>query len=142
MNILEILNKYKDDKYKKFQEKICFTNYEILGIKIPMLRKISYKLIKDYNNDILLNYDYSNYFELILTQGFIIANIDINIKERLELITKYLAKIDNWAICDTFCSELKLVKNNKEILKKNIIKDFILLFYYNIILMINILIMF
>ena len=128
LNILAIINKYKDEKYKLFQEKICDTKYDIIGVKIPILRKISKYLIKNYSIEELLNYQYETYFELIIIEGFIIANIDIDNNKRLELITNYLNKIDNWAICDTFCSELKFIKNNLqiflnylEIIKNNIV---------------------
>ena len=49
MNILNLLNPYIDQKYKTFQEKICQTKYEILGVKIPILRNIAKKLLKEYD---------------------------------------------------------------------------------------------
>ncbi len=114
MDILNIIKKYKDDKYKQFQEKICKTKYEIIGIKIPILRKISKDLIKNNNTDELLCYNYDKYFELIIIEGFIIANINVDYNKRLMLISNYLKKIDNWAICDTFCSALKFIKKDLE----------------------------
>ena len=48
MHIKDILNKYIDNNYKLFQEKICQTNYEILGVKIPILRNVAKKLLKEY----------------------------------------------------------------------------------------------
>ena len=31
----------KEDKYKEFHSKLCFTKYEILGIRLPIIRKIA-----------------------------------------------------------------------------------------------------
>ena len=44
--------------------------------------------------------------------------IGLNSKENFNVIKKYIEgyipKIDNWAICDTFCAGLKIVNQNKE----------------------------
>jgi len=114
MNINQKLNNYIDDKYKNFHKKICQTNYEILGVKIPLLRKIATNLLKDYSYQDILNNLENKYYEHIMLEGFIIAKANLNYQERLKLITNYLSKIDNWAICDIFCSELKFINNNKE----------------------------
>ena len=41
MDIVNYLISIKDDKYKEFNLKIINTKYEILGIKMPILRKIA-----------------------------------------------------------------------------------------------------
>lgn len=114
LNIDNLLNCYIDKVYKKFHEKLCHTKYEILGIKIPILRKISKDLLKNYNYiEIINNLNYK-YYEHVMLHGFIISNVKINYKDRLILISNYLDLIDNWAICDIFVSELKFVKKNQE----------------------------
>ncbi len=114
MNISDYLNPYIDKNYKLFHERICQTKYEIIGIKIPILRKISKLLLKDYNTYEILNSLNENYYEYVMLQGLIIANAKVSFEEKLDLINKFIPKIDNWAICDIFCGELKFIKNNKE----------------------------
>ena len=50
----EYLNNLKniaEEKYKNFHKKLCFTKYEILGIRVPVLKKISRKILKtDYKS--------------------------------------------------------------------------------------------
>ena len=114
MNLNSILNEYIDTKYNEFNKKIVKTKYTMLGIKIPILKKIAKDLLKEYNyQDILNNIDNSIYEHIIL-ECLIISYINIDYKERLKLIDKFIPKIDNWAICDTFCSSLKIVNKNKE----------------------------
>jgi len=114
MNIDNILKEYIDKDYKKFHEKLCHTKYEILGIKIPTLRKISKELLTKYNyKDILDKLNY-NFYEHVMLHGFIISNLKIDYKEKLALISNYLELIDNWAICDIFVSELKFIQKNQE----------------------------
>ena len=40
----------------------------------------------------------------------------MNVEERLNYIESFVPKIDNWAICDSFCNTLKFVNKNKEIM--------------------------
>lgn len=115
MNILEILNPFIDNDYKKFHTKICQTKYEILGIKIPTLRKIAKKLVKKYDYLELLNNINNDYYECVMLKGLIIGNIKISFEERIKLINEFLPLIDNWAICDIFISELKFIKEDPQL---------------------------
>ena len=110
MNILEIFNPYIDNKYQLFQKRICHTKYIILGIKVPILRKITKDLLTNYNYQDILNLD-NNYYEVILIKGIVIASVNISYQEKLLLIKDYLDLIDNWAICDIFVGNLKMIKD-------------------------------
>ena len=115
LDIQAILNKYIDTDYKKFHEKLCHTNYEILGIKIPILRKIAKDLLKKYDYErIKINLN-NNIYEYIMLEGLLIGNLEVCYPNKLILIDNFLPKIDNWAICDIFVSELKFIKNNLDI---------------------------
>lgn len=105
---------YIDKDYKNFHEKICKTSYEILGIKIPVLRQFTKDLLKQYHYQDLLNNLENNIYEHIMLQGLIIANVKISFDEKLNLIKTFLPKIDNWAICDIFCGDLKFIKKYQE----------------------------
>jgi len=114
MNIELLLTEHINNDYKLFHKKICHTKYEILGVKIPILRKISKDLLKKYNyQDIINNLDLK-YYEHVMIYGFIIANVKVSYEEKIKLIDNYLPLIDNWAICDTFISELKFINKYKK----------------------------
>ncbi len=107
LNYLKNLN---NPKYQEFQKSICFTKYEILGIKIPLLRQIAKSIAKTNIID-FLNLCESNYYEEVLIEGLVIALLkDEEIFD--QYFIKYLEKIDNWAICDTFCNSIKIVSKN------------------------------
>ncbi len=110
MNLQDILS-LKDSKTKEFNSKIINTKYEILGIKIPILRKIVNKLSYP---EILNLFTYENkYYEIVLLKALALGKIK-SIKELEPYFYQYLPLIDNWALCDTLCSSLKTVKENKE----------------------------
>ncbi len=108
---LDYLYSIKDIKYKEFNSKIITTNYEILGIRIPILKKISKEIFKgDYKS--FLNIP-NKYYEIVMLKGFIIGCIN-NLQELDNYFNDFIKLIDNWAICDSFCASLKIVKTNRE----------------------------
>lgn len=100
----------KEDKYKEFHSKLCFTKYEILGIRLPIIRKIV-KQISKTNYEDFLKLTKSNYYEEVMIEGLVISNIK---EEQLfnKYFNKYITKIDNWGICDSFCNSLDIVTKN------------------------------
>ena len=100
------------EKYKEFHSKLTTTKYEIIGIRMPLQRKIAKEICK---GDIIsfLEFDSSNYYEEVLIRGLILASIKDK-KVLLKYLDSYVEKIDNWAICDSFCNSLKIVVKDKE----------------------------
>ena len=100
----------KEDKYKEFHSKLCFTKYEILGIRLPIIRKIA-KQISKTNYEDFLKLTKSKYYEEVLIEGLVISTIkDESIFDKY--FNKYITKIDNWGICDSFCNSLNIVTKN------------------------------
>lgn len=103
----------QDLDYQKFHSKITKTNYKIIGIRVPLMRKIADNIYKGNYLKYLESYD-NNYYEEIFIRGIVISKIkDINIL--IKQMKEFVLKIDNWAICDSFCNSLKIVNKNKDI---------------------------
>lgn len=114
MNISEKLFQYSNKKYRDFSKKLITTKFTMLGVKTPIIKKTAKELLKQYDYQDILNNISNDYYEEILLEGIIIANSKIDINNKIDLIDKYITKIDNWAICDTFCASLKCVAKNKD----------------------------
>lgn len=54
------------------------------------------------------------YFEEVMLQGLVIGYADMDIDERLDYITTFVPKIDNWSVCDRFCGGLKCTKSYQQ----------------------------
>lgn len=113
-NLRENLFKLADDKYRDFHSRLCPNVDNIIGIRAPKMREIAKKIIKDDWRDFLANSE-ENYYEEILIKGFVIAYSKCDEKERLKYVEDFVPKIDNWAICDSFCNSLKFVSKNKKL---------------------------
>ncbi len=106
----------KDDEYKEFNSKLCpDTNKEMLGIRVPILRKLAKQILKENNDwDEFVKRDNTIYFEEVLLQGLIIAYSKKDLKEKEIYIKKFIPKIDSWAINDTFVPTLKIKDQDLE----------------------------
>ena len=109
--IREELINLADEKYKKFHSNLCPGVDNILGVRLPILRKISKDLSKNNYKDYLDN-DSIKYYEEIMVEGLIIGYIKVDNETRFKYIRNFVPKINNWAVCDSFCNNLKFTKKN------------------------------
>lgn len=107
VNVREELFKLQDLQYRDFHSKLVpnLSKDKIIGVRIPELRKLGKKLD---DNDFEWEY-----YEEIMLHGFYIGYAKLSYEKRLELLTEFVPKINNWAVCDCVCSTLKFVKNNQ-----------------------------
>lgn len=110
------LLKMQDLKYREFHKKILGdNNIALIGIRVPILKEYAKKISKENELEFWLNNIEENYYEEIMLKGLIIGdykNLTYNELERY--IRYYVPKISNWALCDTFCSNLKITRKYKE----------------------------
>lgn len=110
-DIKKYLNDNIDLKYRHFQLGLLPKNTNILGVRMPILRKLAKKVslgdYKPYLKDTL------NTYEEIMLQGMVIGNLDVSFDELVSYIDDFVPKIDNWAICDSFVASLKLTNKYK-----------------------------
>ena len=104
-----------DDKFKTFHSRLCPNTDNIIGVRLPLLRQLAKRNCKGRLEKFLSN-SKEEYYEEILINGLVIAYAKCDVEERLNYIESFVPKIDNWAICDSFCNTLKFVNKNKEIM--------------------------
>lgn len=104
-DIRKILIEMSDQKYKDFSEKLIPSCNNMLGVRIPELRKLAGKIISEYGISSLEGEDI--YFEEKMLRGFIIAGLKLTTEERFVYIKNFIPKITDWSVCDSFCSSLK-----------------------------------
>ena len=113
--IKQKLFELSDKRYKEFHSNLCPGTDNIIGVRVPILRNYAKELFKENDWKKTIEQIDSEYYEEIMLQGMLIGqakNEDINII--LKYVENYVPKIDNWAICDVFCSGLKITKSHKK----------------------------
>lgn len=110
--ILKRLKKLSNKKYKDFNAKLIPGTNNILGVRIPILRNLAKELYKNknFNTNEFLRIQDNSCMEFTMLQGFIIGLKKVSKEEFFTDIMNFVPKINNWAVCDTFCSSLKLTK--------------------------------
>lgn len=115
--IRKILLENSDEKYRKFSSSLIPNTDNLLGIRIPFLRKFAKDIAKTCAEEFLREKK-CEYFEETMLQGMVIGLVKTDIAQRFELIKDFLPKIKNWSVCDCFCCSLKFTKDNrKEVLE-------------------------
>lgn len=109
---LDYLYSLKDEKFKDFSTKIIVDN-TLIGVRTPILKSISKNIFKGNYKDFLKICKPKTYEEKLI-YGLVIGNINDFNKETIKYVNKYSKMINNWALCDLFCSNLKFIKNNKK----------------------------
>lgn len=118
---VQYLVNQKDEKYKEFHSSLVLNSkYEMIGIRVPLMRKIAKEIAKT-NIEEFLKYAQDNYYEEIMIQGLAISHIK---DESLfnKYFKEYISKIDNWSLCDTFCSAIKIVEKSEDKYFKEAVK--------------------
>ena len=105
--ITNILKNKADTKYKNFAQKLILHNVDMLGVRLPELRKIAKVLAKENKADILQHKVPTKFFEEKMLLAMAIGYIACDLKSRLKSVAKFIPKIDNWSVCDSFCATLK-----------------------------------
>ncbi len=81
----------------------------LLGVRLPALRRLAHEIVRGNWRDYLQNASDQS-FEEILLQGMVIGLIPEGPQTMFPLVEAFLPKIDNWSVCDSFCSGLKLAR--------------------------------
>lgn len=114
INIREQILELAEDEYKKFSSSLLPGIDNLLGVRLPALRKIAKEIAKRDWRSYLENAD-DTYFEEIMLQGMVLGYVNENdIEDVLGYIFDFVPKINNWSVCDSFCAGLKMTNKNKE----------------------------
>ncbi len=98
-----------DPKYKAFNEKLIPGTETAYGVRTPEIRRMAKAIAKNSPEDFLA-VSRPDSFEETLLRGIVIATMKAEMNRRIALTQEFLPLIDNWAVCDLFCSSFSLKK--------------------------------
>lgn len=99
--------------YQAFTSKLIPGVDNILGVRLPALRKMAKEIAKQDPLAYLKEATEDTHEEVML-QGMVIGCINSDIDTVLSLVAEFIPKINNWSVCDSFCAGLKITKKYKE----------------------------
>lgn len=107
--IRDELYKNMDTEYGKFTASLNPGCGNIIGVRIPVLRKMA-KEIASVNWKEYLDNAVDDTFEEIMLQGLVLGYAKGKIDDILVYTEEFIPKIDNWSVCDTFCNTFKIAR--------------------------------
>jgi 3-methyladenine DNA glycosylase AlkD len=112
MNVRDELFRNKDDAYNDFNRSLVPGAGKSIGVRIPVLRGMA-KDICDGDWRGFLDRHQCEYMEELIIRGIVIAQAKMPFSEGADRIGSFVPLIDNWAMCDVFCTSWKIPRKEK-----------------------------
>ncbi len=106
IDVIKFIKQNADLKNADFNKKLIPTQFEIFGVRIPVLRKFAKEIEPEF-----IELEKITCLEEVLLYGFSAGNYKTE-SEQLEYLNNILPYIDNWCSCDCIISTLKKLKGN------------------------------
>ncbi len=108
------LQEMAEEQYRLFHQKIVKGERQIIGVRMPTLKKIAKEIVKGNYMDFIKT-SIPVYHEEVVLLGIVIGTSTMEYTDFLMEMNDFIKKIDSWAICDAFCASIKKqVQNNKQ----------------------------
>jgi 3-methyladenine DNA glycosylase AlkD len=119
---LEKLMELSDEKNAKFIARLVpnIDSSTIIGMRSPQIKNLVKELKNDPNKEIFLKELPHKYYEENVLHASIISTISKDINTTFEYIDAFLPYVDNWSVCDSMVSSLKIFKKHTNIVKEKV----------------------
>ena len=105
--LIEQLRSYAEADFATFQRKLIFTKQKILGVRTPILRKLSKRFIT--KTEEVLDFP-DDYYEVTFIK--ILTVSALKYEQFILYVEKCVSLMDNWATCD--CFKAKCIDTHKD----------------------------
>lgn len=99
--------------YRAFSCKLLPGIENILGVRLPALRKMAAEIVRGGWRQYLSTAEH-DWFEQIMLHGMVIGLAPCDVSEKLAYAASFIPLIDNWSVCDSFCAGLKCAATHPE----------------------------
>lgn len=98
----------QDTTYQAFQYRLIPGAGQLIGVRMPTLRRIAVKIAHEDWRSWLDTAQTDRWYEEIMLRGLVTALAEMPLSERLARVKSFVSEIENWAICDSVCSTLQI----------------------------------
>ena len=117
----EIRNKLyelSEEKYREFNQKLLPGVEHVLGVRLPILRKLAKEIAKDdfrvYLAEAQAQITRDSIHEEIMVQGLVIGYAKMEQEEYRKCLDEFVLKITNWSVCDSCVTGFKFLKTYRD----------------------------
>ena len=106
--LLQELQNIADEKYRQFQQKIVPGLNQLYGVRMPKLQEMAQEIANgNWQEFLSIAEGKHDVYEATLLEGLVIGKAGMPLPELLVKVRRFVSKIDNWAVNDSFCAALK-----------------------------------
>lgn len=102
-----------EEDFRIFASRLLPGTDNLLGVRLPLLRRLAKRLLKEDWRAFLAQRSRDS-FEEIMLRGMVIGYVKVPLEEKLELVREFIPDIENWSVCDSFVSGLKIAREYPE----------------------------
>lgn len=132
--VRELLKGMAEPEYAKFSGSLLGREAVMLGVRLPKIRELAKRIAKadgrEYldkalsdskgekpeTNEVEHSEKEIQYMEELMLYGMVIGCMKAKLEVLFPYIERYVARIDNWSLCDSFCAGLKQTKKQPELM--------------------------
>ena len=112
-HLYPVLLSLAEPSYREFSRSLLPGVDSLLGVRLPTLRKLAARLVKEQAWREFLN-EPALCFEETLLQGMVLGLAKAPAEEILRLTAEFLPRIDNWSVCDSTCAGYRPAKEHPD----------------------------
>lgn len=102
------LEAHADEHYRCFNESLTpGVENRSIGVRMPALRAMVRTILREDPEGFLDASLNSDVHELCLLHAIVLAQYKCPFEDRIARLAAFVPTIDNWAVCDTLCNDLK-----------------------------------
>ena len=106
--LLRELEAHADEHYRRFNEALTpGVENRSIGVRMPALRAMVRTILRGDPEGFLDASLNSDVHELCLLHAIVLAQYKCAFENRIARLAAFVPTIDNWAVCDTLCNDLK-----------------------------------
>lgn len=102
-----------DESYRQFHQGLVPGLTNMLGIRLPQLRSLAKQILKG-DAEAYLTVSQNDTYEETMLEGFVIGGLKCRLEDLFPYLQRFVPKIDNWAVCDSFCASLKIAGRHRQ----------------------------
>ena len=107
------LEEAAEPEYRVFSARLLPRDTQLLGVRLPVLRRLA-KALAAGDWRVYLDAARDDSFEERMVQGMTLGLARASLAEKMPYILRFLPKIDNWSLCDSFCASLKAARTEPD----------------------------
>lgn len=101
-----------DSEYQKFTENLTPGAENVLGIRLPILRKMAKQIAKGDWEKAISEVDL--FYEEVMLRGMVLSCASYDFDKMQPFIKAFIPKVDNWAICDSVFTKMTVFQKDRE----------------------------